>query len=227
MRVATLSLLLWLTCLPAHALEILVDTGEPGPDSARLSLFNQFLSTGHWQFLAQGFSLSTTAQIVGVQLHTGTTFDWQEGFIRIWLTDAIGPGATAADNLLGIFDVFAPAGNHSPVATGDVTIPAGDYYLVFSPLDFSGGLLTSNNAFESSLLSANDPRIPDLAFPPGTTFRPGSFEPLTPIAMRVLGIAVPEPSSGTLIACGLIALALIRQRRDRAKSAPGLDSLAA
>jgi hypothetical protein len=225
MKVTTLSLALSLICLPARALEILVDTGAP--DGPGLSLFDQHTSTGSWQFLAQGFSLTTTAQIVEIQLHSETTFDSQDGYIRIWLTDAIGPGTTATENLLGFFEVFAPAGEQSPIATGDVTIPAGNYFLVFSPSDFSGGLFASNNAFAPGYLYANDPSTPDRAFPPGTTFGPGPSDPPTPIAMRILGNTVPEPSTATFFGFGIAALAVIRQRRNAAKPASGHESLAA
>ena len=233
-----LAILLWIAaqCFPAMAspADVLLVGVSPFPTSGTLGISGVAPSgdIGFAQFIAQPFSLTQSATTSGIILFLSGSGSYP---LLLQLTNAVGPGATAA-NVLMQFSFSFPypsfaANQYLPetiAIPSNVSLSAGNYFLVLSstqpqvgtspplvlgwddfgfPIKGQVGhtLLATDNPFFAS--SSVDP-----SFPPDSSFV-SVFE--SPMGFEIFGTPTPtpEPDSLLLMLSGFGILIEIARRR--------------
>lgn len=209
-RKAVVILLLSIACLPGQASTLLVGTPLSGGAGESAVVSNQFLE--------QGFALTSAVQVTNISVQmAGLGTD----SFTLWLTNAIGSGATPANVLFQSSLPFPNASGGATVSTAtNLFLDPGSYFLVESSeqTDIAQGwrvtgdppLSTSFGSvgLASACLTIFGCSI-NSAFPPGSTFNftvSGSFE------FQVSGNAVPEPRLIFFLLTGLATIAFLKAR---------------
>jgi len=200
--------------LAAQAAIIVSVTGPIAPGGGGSIGTNQAQAVGFT--LGQNYdNLTISAFISGP---TDQTYD-------AYLTTSLGPGTTNADEVAFAnlsFPGVAPA-TYTPVFSG-LSLLAGTYYLtLFNPTGSGAWYRTDNPTTIEAPGSSNDftgyhiLAIPGvLAYPPAADYADhlNFGDTLMYSVEQIDDRVVPEPASATLIAAGLLALAL-KARRSR------------
>jgi hypothetical protein len=210
--------LLLLTTVPLiHASSLLVGTTLPNG----IGDYSVIGAPGFVpQFLAQGFTLTSPAQVTGITLDmTG----FGDSF-TLWLSNASGPGTTMANVLLQTTLTFPSTGGDPNMATvstspSNLFLPAGSYFLIASSaqnsspaegwgIDVGGAILTSFGTVGQAAASCCAAgSSTNTAFPPGSTFVAAE----SPLAFQISGN--PTPESSTVLLTGLGLLVALKARR--------------
>jgi len=172
-------------------------------------------------FLEQAFTLTSAVQVTDISLQ-------MSGFgtdtYTLWLTNAIGSGATAANVLFQMDLTFPNTGGASPGATVSIAtnlfLDSGSYFLVESSEQTSvaqGWVETGLPALSTSFGSVGLARdtvcclgVPvNHAFPPGSTF---DLIDSTSPEFQISGNVVPEPRLIFFWLTGLATIVFLKAR---------------
>lgn len=196
--------------IPAHG--FIVGTRLPG------SGLSFELSVANYQFVAQGFTLTNPVQLLHIAVD-------MSGFgvdpFTLWLTNAIGPGATAANVLYETTLTFPNTGGGVTAAEAliahappNLFLPAGSYFIIESSaqLDLRQGWVNGPDPYGNVGTMYTTCCAPgsstNTAFPPSSTFVPSTGT----VAFEISAFEVPEPQTLFSLGLGLATILLAKAR---------------
>jgi hypothetical protein len=197
----------------AYATSLLVGTTLPSTGNAFAEI-----SVSSAQVLAEDFTLTTAVEITDIAVDMS---GYGTDSFTLWVTNAIGPAATADNVLFQASLTFPETGgglNGAAIVSTplDLFLSPGSWFLVESSEQTSvyqgwiggRGVSAISTPFGSVGPGTNSCCSPDSVFPPDSTFAPASE-----LAFQISGDQTPEPPSFALFlsgGLGLITIALFR-----------------
>jgi PEP-CTERM motif-containing protein len=159
-----------------------------------------------------GVTWTQNSAFTGVSIFATISLGPDNGFA--YLTNRIGPGTTAANEIASTPFVFPATTTETPLFAG-LTLGAGTYYLTLTAASgrsagwWGTNTQTVTSASGVTLDSDYDTFTPS-SYPPATAFFRGTG---TNLLFRVTGIAVPEPTTVATFGLGIAALFGLRFKR--------------